>query len=212
MIVEIGQWVLDTACRQLKAWADQGHADLRMAVNVTARQIRRGLKAQVDAALTVSGVNPHNLEIEITEHSMVEDIDSNVAQLAALRSLGIRVAVDDFGTGLSSLAYLKRLPINKLKIDCVFVKDLPDNGDDAAIAAAIISLARSLGLVVVAEGIETEAQRVFLTEQGCDCAQGFLYSHPVTSEAVTELLQRHAQPGPVWAAPAAGSRSPLRLA
>jgi diguanylate cyclase len=212
VIVEIGQWVLDTACRQLKAWADQGHADLHMAVNVTARQIRRGLKGQVDTALTLSGVNPQSLEIEITEHSMVEDIDSNVAQLAALRSLGIRVAVDDFGTGLSSLAYLKRLPINKLKIDCVFVRDLPHNGDDAAIAAAIISLARSLGLVVVAEGVETEAQRVFLTEQGCDCAQGFLYSHPVSSDELTELLQRHLRPGAVWPAAAAGGRPPLRLA
>ena len=114
---------------------------------------------------------------------------------------------------MSSLAYLKRLPINKLKIDCVFVKDLPDNGDDAAIAAAIISLGRSLGLVVVAEGIETEAQRVFLTEQGCDCAQGFLYSHAITSDAVSELLQRHARPGPVWPAPSTASgRPPLRLA
>jgi len=127
-----------------------------MAVNVTARQIRRGLKGQVDTALTLSGVNPQSLEIEITEHSMVEDIDSNVAQLAALRSLG---------------------------------------------------------LVVVAEGIETEAQRVFLTEQGCDCAQGFLYSHAITSDAVSELLQRHARPGPVWPAPSTASgRPPLRLA
>ncbi len=213
LIVEIGQWVLDTACRQLKCWADRGHADLHMAVNVTARQIRRGLKGQVDNALALSGANPQNLEIEITEHSMVEDIDSNVAQLVALRSLGIRVAVDDFGTGLSSLAYLKRLPINKLKIDGVFVKDLPHNGDDAAIVAAIVSLGRNLGLVVVAEGIETEAQRTFLVEHGCDCAQGFLYSHPLSTEVLDEVLAKHARPGPVWPMPPASSgRPPLRLA
>ncbi len=212
LIVEIGQWVLECACRQLKAWADRGHADLHMAVNVTARQIRRGLKGQVETALTLSGADPRNLEIEITEHSMVEDIDSNVAQLVALRGLGIRVAVDDFGTGLSSLAYLKRLPINKLKIDGVFVKDLPHSGDDAAIVAAIVSLGRSLGLVVVAEGIETEAQRSFLVEQGCDCAQGFLYSHPLTADALDELLAKHARPGPVWPTPPTSGRPPLRLA
>jgi len=209
VIVDIGQWVLHTACRQMKAWADAGNAHLHVAVNVSAVQLRRGLKRQVDAALAATGADPRCLEIEITEHSMVEDIDSNVAQLAALGELGIRVAVDDFGTGLSSLAYLKRLPINKLKIDRTFVKDLPHSSDDAAIALAIISMARSLGLAVVAEGVETEAQRTFLLAQGCECAQGFLFSRPVDHAVISELLQRHACPGPVW--PGAG-RVPLRLA
>jgi diguanylate cyclase (GGDEF)-like protein len=209
VIVDIGQWVLHTACRQMKAWADAGHAELHVAVNVSAVQLRRGLKRQVDAALAASLADPRCLEIEITEHSMVEDIASNVAQLAALGERGIRVAVDDFGTGLSSLAYLKRLPINKLKIDRAFVKDLPHSSDDAAIALAIISMARSLGLTVVAEGVETEAQRSFLLAQGCECAQGFLFSRPVDPAVISELLQRHACPGPVW--PGAG-RVPLRLA
>jgi diguanylate cyclase (GGDEF)-like protein len=211
-IVDIGQWVLHTACRQLRGWADAGHGGLYVAVNVSARQIRRGLCQQVEAALAGSGAEPSCLEIEITEHSMVEDIDSNVRQLAAVRVLGIRVAVDDFGTGLSSLAYLKRLPINKLKIDRTFVKDLPADEDDAAIALAVISMAHSLGLSVIAEGVETEAQRDFLTRHGCECAQGFLYSVPLDAVALGDLLRRHAAPGPVWPAPLPSGRAPLRLA
>ena len=192
LIVDIGQWVLHAACLQMKAWTDQGHEDLFVAVNVSARQILRGLQAQVHAALSGSGLDPRCLEIEITEHSMVEDIDSNVEQLRALRELGVQVAVDDFGTGLSSLAYLKRLPIGKLKIDRAFVKDLPESEDDAAIASAIISMAHRLGLTVVAEGVETEAQRDFLAAQGCDCLQGFLYSHPLLASAFGELLDAEA--------------------
>jgi diguanylate cyclase (GGDEF)-like protein len=194
LIVDIGRWVLHTACRQIKAWDAVGESDFYVAVNVSARQIRRGLKAQIDDALAASGVDPHRLEIEITEHSMVEDIDSNVEQLAALRALGIQVAVDDFGTGLSSLAYLKRLPIGKLKIDRAFVKDLPDSADDAAIVSAVISMARSLSLTVVAEGVETQAQRDFLMAQGCDCAQGYFYSRPLAAESVVDLLLCRARP------------------
>jgi EAL domain-containing protein (putative c-di-GMP-specific phosphodiesterase class I) len=190
--VDIGQWVLHAACRQMKAWTDQGHEDLFVAVNVSARQILRGLQAQVHAALSGSGLDPRCLEIEITEHSMVEDIDSNVEQLRALRELGVQVAVDDFGTGLSSLAYLKRLPIGKLKIDRAFVKDLPESEDDAAIASAIISMAHRLGLTVVAEGVETEAQRDFLAAQGCDCLQGFLYSCPLPADAFADMLAAQA--------------------
>ena len=119
---------------------------------------------------------------------MVEDIDSNVAQLATLSSLGIRVAVDDFGTGLSSLAYLKRLPINKLKIDRAFVKDLPHSADDLAIAQAIISLSHSLELTVVAEGIETEQQRHALVAHKCDYLQGFLISRPVSAQDVVAFF------------------------
>jgi EAL domain-containing protein (putative c-di-GMP-specific phosphodiesterase class I) len=128
------------------------------------------------------------LEIEITEHSMVEDIASNVDQIAALGEMGIRVAVDDFGTGLSSLAYLKRLPINKLKIDRAFVKDLPHSRDDATIALAIISMAHSLELTVVAEGVETREQQDMLAAQGCDAAQGYLYSKPVAASEIGRLL------------------------
>jgi diguanylate cyclase (GGDEF)-like protein len=187
LIVDIGQWVLHAACLQIRRWHDAGHR-LHVAVNVSALQIRRGIQAQIDAALRASGADPRALQIEITEHSMVEDLASNVAQLEAVRALGIQVAVDDFGTGLSSLAYLKRLPIGKLKIDRAFVKDLPDSSDDAAIASAIISMAHSLSLTVVAEGIETTAQRDFLAAQRCDFAQGFLYSRPVTAQAIDAML------------------------
>jgi diguanylate cyclase len=194
VIVDIGQWVLHTACQQMKAWNDAGQSGFYVAVNVSAKQIRRGLNAQIDDALAASGVNPRHLEIEITEHSMVEDVDNNVTQLAALRALGIQVAVDDFGTGLSSLAYLKRLPIGKLKIDRAFVKDLPDSADDAAIVSAVVSMARSLSLTVVAEGVETEAQRDFLIGLGCDCAQGYFYSRPASAEAIVDLLMLNRQP------------------
>jgi EAL domain-containing protein (putative c-di-GMP-specific phosphodiesterase class I) len=186
-IVDIGQWALSEACRQIKRWSDDGHG-VFIAVNVSARQIRRGLRAQIDLALAQTGADPRLLEIEITEHSMVEDIDSNVAQLAALSSLGIRVAVDDFGTGLSSLGYLKRLPINKLKIDRAFVKDLPQSADDLAIAQAIVSLAHSLELTVVAEGIETEQQRHALVANGCDYLQGYLISRPVSANEVVAFF------------------------
>lgn len=213
-IIDIGQWVLHAGCRQLKAWADAGHDDVYLAVNVSARQLRRGLTAQVEAALAASGADPAALEIEITEHSMVEDIDSNVAQLSALRERGLKVAVDDFGTGLSSLAYLKRLPINKLKIDRAFVKDLPQGGDDAAIVAAIASMARSLHLTLVAEGVETEAQHRFLAAQGCELIQGYLYSRPLPAAAVTELLHRQQRGEALW--PAVRVESPgkptIRLA
>ncbi|RQP23080.1 putative bifunctional diguanylate cyclase/phosphodiesterase [Piscinibacter terrae] len=188
LIVEIGQWVLNQACLQIKAWAEAGHTGIFVAVNVSARQIRRGLRAQVDTALALSGADPRMLEIEITEHSMVEDIASNVDQIAALGEMGIRVAVDDFGTGLSSLAYLKRLPINKLKIDRAFVKDLPHSRDDATIALAIISMAHSLELTVVAEGVETREQQDMLAAQGCDAAQGYLYSKPVAASEIGRLL------------------------
>jgi diguanylate cyclase (GGDEF)-like protein len=187
LIVDIGQWVLHAACRQIRSWHDAGQR-LHVAVNVSALQIRRGIQAQIDAALRASGADPRALQIEITEHSMVEDLASNVAQLEAVRALGIQVAVDDFGTGLSSLAYLKRLPIGKLKIDRAFVKDLPDSSDDAAIASAIISMAHSLSLTVVAEGIETTAQRDFLALQHCDFAQGYLYSKPVSVQAIDAML------------------------
>jgi diguanylate cyclase (GGDEF)-like protein len=188
LIVDIGQWVLHEACRQMKVWWDAGHREMFVAVNVSALQVRRGLYAQVDEALLRSGLPPGALEIEITEHSMVEDLASNVEQLERLRQRRVQVAVDDFGTGLSSLAYLKRLPIGKLKIDRAFVKDLPGSSDDAAITSAIISMAHSLGLLVVAEGVEDEQQHAFLAARQCDFGQGYLYSKPVPADVLSALL------------------------
>jgi diguanylate cyclase (GGDEF)-like protein len=189
LVVELGAWVLTQAARQLAAWQGEGVHDFYVAVNVSGRQVRRGvLLAQVEAALAHSQADPRQLEIEITEHTLVENVNANVETLTALRDKGMRVAVDDFGTGLSSLAYLKRLPIDKFKIDRSFVHELLQ-GDDLAIVTAIISMARALGLRVVAEGVETEAQRAQLARLGCDFAQGYLFSVPVGAEAVTAMLR-----------------------
>jgi diguanylate cyclase (GGDEF)-like protein len=188
LVVELGGWVLAQAARQVAAWQAQGQRDFYVAVNVSGRQIRRGvLLEQVEQALADSGADPRRLEIEITEHTLVENVNANVQTLAALRDKGMRVAVDDFGTGLSSLAYLQRLPIDKFKIDRSFVLELLREGD-LAIVTAIISMARALGLRVVAEGVETEAQRQQLAALGCDFGQGYLFSRPVPAEAFGEWL------------------------
>jgi len=189
LVVEMGEWVLEGAAQQLARWHEAGFSELYVAVNVSGRQIKRQvLLAQVERALAASGVNPARLEIEITEHTLVEDVNVNVQTLSALRGKGMRVAVDDFGTGLSSLAYLKRLPIDKFKIDRSFVHELPDAAGDVAIVTAIISMARALGLHVIAEGVETDAQRELLTRLGCEYGQGFLFGRPVPPERLTELL------------------------
>jgi diguanylate cyclase (GGDEF)-like protein len=190
LIVELGRHVLELATRQIAAWEAEGFADFYVAVNVSARQLRDGvLLEQVSRALQASGADPARLEIEITEHSLVDDHDVAVRTLVSLRSLGVRVAIDDFGTGLSSLAYLRRLPIDKLKIDRSFVRELPGNESDAAIVTAIASMAHALGLRVVAEGIETGAQRQFLHELRVDFGQGYLFGRPMPAGELRKLLR-----------------------
>jgi diguanylate cyclase len=190
LVVEMGQWVLMEAARQVALWRERGHDDFYVAVNVSGRQIKRGiLQRQVRAALEETGAQPTWLELEITEHSLVEDLQANLDSLNRLREMGMGLAIDDFGTGLSSLAYLKRLPLNKLKIDRSFVRELPEQRDDVAIATAVISMARALGLKVVAEGVETPEQRETLRGMGCDFAQGYLYGRPVPAQDMEGLLQ-----------------------
>jgi diguanylate cyclase (GGDEF)-like protein len=185
VIVELGAWVLQAAARQVARWQAEGVQDVYVAVNVSARQIKRAaLLPQVEAALQASGADPRGLEIEITEHTLVEDVNANVQTLTALRERGVRIAIDDFGTGLSSLAYLKRLPIDKLKVDRSFVSELPQAAGDVAIVSAVVSMARALGLQVVAEGVENEPQRELLARLGCDYAQGYLFGKPVPAEAL----------------------------
>jgi diguanylate cyclase (GGDEF)-like protein len=199
LVVDLGAWVLQHAARQLAAWQAAGVEGLYVAVNVSARQIKRStLLGQVEEVFHETGVDPTRLEIEITEHTLVEDINANVQTLTALRDKGMHIAVDDFGTGLSSLAYLRRLPIDKFKIDRSFVSELPRTGEDVAIVTAIISMAHALGLRVVAEGVETQAQRELLTQLGCDFAQGFYFSEPMAAEALTALL--YGEPDAVKAA------------
>lgn len=191
LIVELGGWVMQAAAEQLARWRDQGLDELYIAVNVSGRQIRRGVLAeQVQQALQRTGADARRLQIEITEHTLVEDVDTNVQVLSSLRERGMAVAVDDFGTGLSSLAYLKRLPIDKFKIDRSFVKELPHEAGDAAIVTAVVSMARALGLQVVAEGVENEAQRELLTRLGCDHGQGYLFSRPVPAAQLQALLPK----------------------
>ncbi|MED5618855.1 putative bifunctional diguanylate cyclase/phosphodiesterase [Ideonella sp. BN130291] len=183
LIVELGAWVLDAATRQLARWQAAGLGHLYIAVNVSGRQIKRAvLLPQVQAALKASGANPRRLQIEITEHTLVEDVNASVQTLTALRDMGVRIAIDDFGTGLSSLAYLKRLPIDKFKVDRSFVRELPEAAGDAAIVTAVVSMAHALGLQVVAEGVETPAQREFLARLGCNHAQGFLFGKPAPAD------------------------------
>jgi diguanylate cyclase (GGDEF)-like protein len=196
LIVELGRHVLELATRQIAAWEAEGFGDFYVAVNASARQLRDGLLLeQVSRALATSGADASRLEIEITEHSLVDDHDVAVRTLVSLRGLGVRVAIDDFGTGLSSLAYLRRLPIDKLKIDRSFVRELPRNEGDAAIVTAITSMAHTLGLRVVAEGIETAAQREYLTGLRVDFGQGYLFGRPVPASDLRRLL-RHVGPLP----------------
>ena len=191
MILAIGRWVLEAACAQLAQWAQRPErAGLTVAVNVSARQFRHPQFAETVAeAIGRAGIAPHGLKLELTESLMVDGFEATVSKMARLKALGVGLALDDFGMGYSSLAYLKRLPLDQLKIDREFVKDVLTDPHDAAIARTIIALARSLSLDVVAEGVETVAQRDFLAHLGCDCFQGFLYCEPMDARALEEYLQ-----------------------
>ncbi|HEY4744895.1 MAG TPA: bifunctional diguanylate cyclase/phosphodiesterase, partial [Desulfuromonadaceae bacterium] len=189
MIIPIGEWVLRTACRQARAWHDAGHPWLRIAVNISARQFKQDtFVGLVKSILEETGLPPSYLELELTESTIMERADRNIEALRDLKNLGITLAIDDFGTGYSSLSYLKHFPIDRLKIDRSFVRDLNTDGDDAAIAEAIIAMAHSLKLDVVAEGVELEEQLDFLHSRNCDTLQGYLMSHPLAVDDVATLL------------------------
>jgi len=190
LILPIGEWVLETACAQLKAWAGAPRArKLSLAINVSACQFRQiDFVDRVRLALERAGAPAAKLKLELTESLVVDDIDGAVATMQALKKVGVGFSVDDFGTGYSSLSYLSRLPLDQLKIDRSFVRNLPGNPNDAAVAQTIITLAKSLGLTVIAEGVETEAQRQFLARHGCPNYQGFLFSKPVDIAQFERLL------------------------
>ena len=195
LIVRIGQWVLDTACQQLKAWATMPHTrDLQLAVNVSARQFAQAdFAQQVTQAIDRHGIDPKRLKLEITE-SMVLDVADLVVKMKALRALGVCFSMDDFGTGYSSLSHLTNLPLDQLKIDQSFVFNMDGKHTDAVIVRTIIAMAQALGLEVIAEGVETDAQRAFLLENGCLLYQGYLCGRPMTVSALEALLV-HALPG-----------------
>lgn len=180
LIVPIGEWVLRVACDQNRAWQESGHPPVRMAVNISARQFRQGNLAEtVAGVLAASGLDPRHLELELTESMIMNDLKAAVFTMEEINCMGVHLAIDDFGTGYSSLGYLKRFPIAKLKIDRSFVRDVTSDPNDAAIAAAVIALARTLNLSVIAEGIETRAQLQFLRDKGCRQGQGYLLGRPV---------------------------------
>ncbi|OIQ79371.1 cyclic di-GMP phosphodiesterase Gmr [mine drainage metagenome] len=184
LIVPIGAWVLQTACAQLRAWQDDPLTrHLRLAVNISARQFRQpNLVEQVFEVLRKTGVDPVKLEFELTESLMLDNIADGIVKMQALRDAGIRFSLDDFGTGQSSLSYLKRLPLDQIKIDQSFVRDITTDPNNAAIVRTIIGMAKNLGLSVIAEGVETEQQRDFLDRNGCNAYQGYLFGKPVPIE------------------------------
>lgn len=180
LIIPIGDWVLYTACLQLKTWQKQGYPPLRVAINLSSVQIsQQDFVAKVEQTLSVTGLEPQWLEFEITETTIMKKVEENINTLKYLKDLGITISIDDFGTGYSSLNYLKKLPIDYLKIDQSFIRDILTNSDDATIVSAIISLAHNLHCKVIAEGVETTEQRDFLKENNCDEIQGYLYSKPL---------------------------------
>jgi len=188
--------VLAEACRQRRLWRDRGFAAGSMAVNLSAQQFRvRNLPESVKRAVDDAGIDPATLEIEITESTLMHDSGQTLEALQALAALGIRISIDDFGTGYSSLAYLRRFPVHLLKIDRSFVRDIPASADDATIVRAIAGLARSLGLRVVAEGVENEEQMRFLQGVGCDEGQGFLFAPPMPADELERRVAHRSAPG-----------------
>ncbi|MDN2705478.1 EAL domain-containing protein [Janthinobacterium sp. SUN100] len=189
LITPIGDWVLRTACAQARAWQLAGHGPLRLAVNLSARQFKqKNLLHAVAQALADTGLDAAHLELELTESMVMHDVEQATVIMAKLKGLGVQLSIDDFGTGYSSLAYLRHFPIDVLKIDKTFVSDITHSDDDAAIVRAIISLAHSLRLKVIAEGVETAQQLDFLRQHGCDQMQGYLFSRPLAAAAFETLL------------------------
>jgi EAL domain-containing protein (putative c-di-GMP-specific phosphodiesterase class I) len=190
LIVPIGRWVLETACAQNVLWQKRGMPKLCMAVNLSARQFEEAsLVDDIKHALSKSGMAAELLELELTESMVVQKPEHAVRVLHELKALGVRIAIDDFGTGYSSLAQLKNFPIDILKVDRSFIRDLPTNQDDQSMTKAIIAMGKSLGMTVVAEGVETEEQQTFLSDNACDETQGFYFSKPVSPEGIEGLLQ-----------------------
>jgi len=189
LIATIGEFVLRQACRHAREWQLMGLADMRVSVNLSVHQLRQGnLTALVRQVLDETGLAPHFLELELTESQLLDNVENVITTFQQLRDMGVKLAIDDFGTGYSSLSYLKRFPVDYVKIDQSFIRDLSANGEDAAITRAIIAMAHSLELKVVAEGVETQAQMNFLKAQQCDEIQGFLISRPLAVEHFVKLL------------------------
>ena len=194
LIVPIGRWVLKEACAQNMAWQRRGLRPVSMAVNLSPRQFAdEHLLHDIDEALLASGMSPVLLQLEVTESMVMRNVSRAIKVLDAIQSRGIRLAIDDFGTGYSSMSLMKQFPIDTIKIDRSFVRDLPDDSEDQAIAQAIISMGKALGMTVIAEGVETVEQEAFLRNHACDEMQGFLFSKPLPAREMANLLRAEAQ-------------------
>jgi len=190
LISNIGKLALERSCQQLQAWHRQGYSEMKVAVNVSERQLHEtDFVEYVRTTLESYDLSPESVELELTESILMEDDPEVLRQIEGLHQLGILLAIDDFGTGYSSLSYIKRFPIGKIKIDQAFVKDIPEDEENCAIAKAIISFSKSLHLQVIAEGVETEDQVQFLEKEGCVLVQGYYFGKPMVAEQLTRLLQ-----------------------
>jgi EAL domain-containing protein (putative c-di-GMP-specific phosphodiesterase class I) len=191
LIDPLGEWVLRTACEQARRWRAAGLDALRVAINLSPRQFeQKDLARLIERVIDQAGVDASVLELELTEGAVMRNAEAAVDMLRALKSMGVRIVIDDFGTGYSSLSYLKRFPVSALKIDQSFVRDVVTDPEDATIVKAVISMAHSLGLEVIAEGVETHAQLDFLRELQCDIVQGYLLGRPMPTEQVEERVRR----------------------
>ena len=200
LIVAIGQWVLLEACRQARAWSDLGLKVLPVAVNVSAVEFRaRDFLSGIRAVLIATGLDPQDLELELTEGVLMQDAESAVVTLLALKAMGVKLAVDDFGTGFSSFTYLRRFPVDTLKVDKSFVHEITEDSDGTTIVNAMINIGKSLKQRVVAEGVDTRSQLDFLRRHGCNEGQGYYFSHPITAEQVEKLFNTEVQEGVVRA-------------
>jgi EAL domain-containing protein (putative c-di-GMP-specific phosphodiesterase class I) len=189
-IISIGKWVLHSACQQTSEWHEKGHTGFYVAVNLSTRQFREpDLIETIEQILESTGLSPDCLNLEVTESGIMKNPEQAVAKMKILRAKGIRFSIDDFGTGYSSLSYLKRFPIDTLKIDRSFVTDCPTNKDDQEIIKTIISMAQSLNLETVAEGVETEEQLDFLIRHGCHIMQGYYFNRPMPANKFEKILQ-----------------------
>jgi diguanylate cyclase (GGDEF)-like protein/PAS domain S-box-containing protein len=192
LIIPLGEWVLNNASAQNKMWQGAGLPPVRIAVNLSPLHFKhKGLTRTIAEVLAKSGLEPGWLELELTESTIMQNVDATILTMIQLQEMGVHVSIDDFGTGYSSLSYLKRFPINTVKIDQSFIRDITTNSDDAAIAKAIIGMAHSLNLRVIAEGVETREQLAFLQNEDCDEVQGFFFSQPLPAEEFSRLLKGH---------------------
>ncbi|HEY9649362.1 MAG TPA: EAL domain-containing protein [Coleofasciculaceae cyanobacterium] len=189
LIVSIGEWVLKTACEQTKIWQNSGFSDLRVAINLSSRQFTQiDLRKQLVQILMTTGLDPEYIELELTESMLVQNTEVAIRRLNALKSLGVKIAIDDFGTGYSSLSYLQQFPFDILKIDRCFIRNITSDSNNAAITKAIIEMAKTLNLKLMAEGVETESELSFVRQHHCDGMQGYLFSRPVPAHEFGQLL------------------------